>query len=88
MPQTAIIISQPQLCKRLEAQLDLLSERPKSLGWIITGTGDAQTIADIASPQSPILGMVDQLEAIIERTKPELALISLPAAMSDLVTSL
>ena len=79
MARTAIIIGQPPLCARLERQLDLLDERPITIGWVACAARDAETIADIASPQSPLLGTIEQLETIIERTAPDLALVTLPA---------
>ena len=81
MPDTALIIGLPVTCRRLERQLDLLDDRPVTIGWVLAGgvgdTGDGD----------PILGSIDELEAIIACRRPSLALISLPAVMSELVAS-
>ena len=59
MPDTALIIGLPVTCRRLERQLDLLDDRPVTIGWVLAGgvgdTGDGD----------PILGSIDELEAII-----------------------
>ena len=85
MPQTAIIIGQRENCRRLERQLDLLRDRPVTLGWVLTDH-DAQ--ADRLDDDAPILGAVDQLEAIVARRRPGLALVSLPAVMNELITTI
>ena len=88
MARTAILIGQPDSCRRLERQLDLLDDRPTTLGWIVTGAPSAHTIADIASPDILILGAIDQLESLTEKHRPDLALITLPAVMTDQITSI
>ncbi|MCZ6834740.1 MAG: polysaccharide biosynthesis protein [Planctomycetota bacterium] len=85
MPRTAILIGQPELCRRLEEQLDLLTDRPKTIGWIVTGVIPAQNINQSGCQ---FLGSVDQLEDSIEKHQPELALICLPAAMNQQVVSI
>ncbi len=78
MLQTAIIIGTPDTCHRIEQQLDLLDPRPVSIGWVIThGSCSANT-----------LGTLDDLESIVAKRKPHLALISLPGAMSELILSI
>ena len=85
---TAIIIGPPELCQRLERQLELLDDRPVSLGWIITGMRDTDVIADIASPEAPLLGTINDLESLIEKHHPGIALLTLPAVMTDLIISI
>jgi len=85
VPQTAIIIGQRENCRRLERQLDLLRDRPVTLGWVLTDH-DAQ--ADRLDDDAPTLGAVDQLEAIVARRRPGLALVSLPAVMNELITTI
>jgi len=80
---TAIIIGQPQTCLRLEQQLDLMDPRLVSIGWVVAGDSPAPFDT---SDRGPILGTLDQLEAIIARRRPNLALITLPAVMKDLIT--
>ena len=76
-----IIIGLPDSCRRLERQLDLLEDRPASLGWVVTaGAGGAEGAA-------PILGGLDELEAIVTERSPDLALVTLPGIMGRLVTS-
>lgn len=83
--QTAVLIGQPLTCLRLERQLDLLEQRPISIGWVLAEAGDqALDLTDAG----PILGTLDQLEAIIANRRPALALISLPAVMKDLIMSI
>lgn len=88
MARTAILIGQVETCRQLERQLDLLVERPLIVGWIVTGAQSAQTIADIASPDSSILGSINQLEALTEKHQPELALIALPAVLKDQIRAI
>lgn len=83
--QTALLIGQAHTCRRLEQQLDLMEQRPISIGWVVTN--DDIKPAD-SSNEGPILGTIDQLESIIARRRPALALISLPAVMKDLITSI
>jgi FlaA1/EpsC-like NDP-sugar epimerase len=87
-PQTAILIGQPELCRRLERQLDLLDHRPVTVGWIIASSnGHAWDTTE----EGPILGTIDQMESVIASRlngSPEVALISLPAVMKDLVASI
>jgi len=88
MARTAILIGQPALCRHLERQLELLDEPPHTLGWIVTTARDATIIAEIASPASPVLGTLEDLEAIIQRARPDLALLTLPGAMRDLIAAI
>jgi FlaA1/EpsC-like NDP-sugar epimerase len=81
MTETALIIGLPATCRRLERQLDLMEDRPITIGWLLAGDNDEDR-------GEPILGSIDDLEAVIARRRPSLALISLPAIMGDLVTSL
>ncbi|MFB3098768.1 MAG: hypothetical protein ACE1ZX_01865, partial [Acidimicrobiia bacterium] len=85
MPQTAIIIGQRENCRRLERQLDLLRDRPVTLGWVLT---DHDVEADRLDDDAETLGAVDQLEAIVARRRPRLALVSLPAVMNELITTI
>ncbi|MHC4612698.1 MAG: polysaccharide biosynthesis protein [Planctomycetota bacterium] len=82
MPRSAIIIGLPDTCRRLERQLDLVDERPVSLGWIVTDNAHAA-----AGGGAPILGGLDELEAIVAERKPGLGLVTLPGAMTGLITS-
>lgn len=82
---TAILIGPPELCHRLERQLDLLESRPITIGWIIAPAGASAFQCDEISP---ILGTIDELESIIAHRVPGIALITLPAVMKDLVTTI
>ncbi len=79
--KTAVIIGQPDSCRRLEQQLDLLESRPVTIGWVVTQPQNALH-------DEPLLGSIDQLESIIAQRRPAVALISLPAAMKDLIASI
>lgn len=88
--ETAILIGQPELCRRLERQLDLLNRKPISLGWVVTSAEQTQhgSPNGHARPNSPVLGSIDELEAIIARRKPGMALLTLPAVMKDQIASI
>ena len=76
--QTALLIGSAPLLARLEQQLDLLADRPVSIGWVTT---EQDPVAD-----GPVVGHVDELEAVVARRRPGIALVCLPAVMHDLVT--
>lgn len=82
---TAVLIGQPMLCRRLQQQLEILDHPPISIGWVIVD-GDTQPFD--ASNEGPILGTINELEAIIARRQPGIALITLPAVMKDLLMSI
>jgi FlaA1/EpsC-like NDP-sugar epimerase len=83
VPRSAIIIGLPETCRRLDRQLDLLEDRPASLGWIVTtGAAPARAVGG-----APILGGLDELEAIVAERRPDLALITLPSGMGRLITA-
>jgi len=80
---TAIIIGQPSTCERLERQIDLLADRPVTLGWVVIDEDDADHCGD-----ATVLGTGDHLEAILAQRRPSLALVTLPSVMADLVTDI
>ncbi len=82
MPKTALLIGPASTLERLERQLDLLPDRPVSIGWVLTGAGCA------ADARGPVLGREHELETIVARRRPNLALISLPAVMHEQITRL
>jgi FlaA1/EpsC-like NDP-sugar epimerase len=82
-PSTALLVGDAASLRRLERQLDLLPRRPVTLGWVLTHAERAPV-----EPSPPILGTIERLEAIAAAHRPDLAIVSLPAAMSDLVASL
>ncbi|MDY7110613.1 MAG: polysaccharide biosynthesis protein [Planctomycetota bacterium] len=90
MSRTAILIGLPPALERLERQLDLLPDRPVTLGWILApgtaGSAGSDRDAESSAETAPILGRLDELETIVARRRPAMALISLPAAMSGLIT--
>lgn len=79
---TAIIIGQPATCLRLERQLELSPARPVSLGWVVINDQAARTA------QGSVLGALNELEAIVAIHRPDVALVSLPAVMKDLIASI
>lgn len=103
MPQTAIIIGQRELCRRLERQLECLPDRPTIIGVILADAGSADGPAEpqpipaghrsseaqrpAANHSTPVLGTLDDLESIVRSHGPGIALLTLPAAMKDLITS-
>jgi FlaA1/EpsC-like NDP-sugar epimerase len=78
MSGTAIIIGQLQTCRCVERQLDLLDDRPVILGWVLAGGPSPE-------PGDPVIGRVDDLEPLLARRSPGLALVSLPASMGELI---
>jgi len=80
MPPNAILIGPAPALERLERQLDLLESRPVSLGWVLTGDEDAP-------PGRTVLGTHDELEAIVARRRPSLALVTMPAVMRELIAA-
>jgi FlaA1/EpsC-like NDP-sugar epimerase len=83
----ALLIGQAATLRALERQLDGLADRPVTLGWVVVDPAEA-TRAARAGGGEPILGHVGDLEAIVARRPPGVALVSLPAVMTDLVTGL
>lgn len=81
--QTAILIGQHATCHRLEQQLALMERRPISLGWILTELSGARN-----NESTPVLGTVSELDAIIARRRPAVALVSLPAVMNEQILSI
>jgi len=84
MTSQAIIIGLPDTCQRLDAQLDLLDRRPRTMGWVLAGaTSPTET-----QRNGPVLGEVSSLETIVRAHEPDLVLITLPAAMHKLITDI
>jgi FlaA1/EpsC-like NDP-sugar epimerase len=81
VPPTAIIIGLAETCRRLQRQLELLEDGPRCLGWIVTGG------AVDAAGSGPVLGGLDDLEAVVAEHRPGLALVTLPCAMGRLITA-
>ncbi|MHC5114130.1 MAG: polysaccharide biosynthesis protein [Planctomycetota bacterium] len=82
MPPTAttLLIGPAPALARLEAQLDLLDERPVSLGWVLTA-------GDGGSSDGKVRGSLDDLEAIVAAERPALALVCMPAVMTELIAA-
>ncbi|MGI9012746.1 MAG: polysaccharide biosynthesis protein [Phycisphaerales bacterium] len=80
---TVIIIGQLETCIRLERVLDLLdAQRPISLGWVLCNP------QPMSNKGLPILGTIDELEAVLARRLPSQALLSLPAVMHEEIQSI
>ncbi|MEM7229537.1 MAG: polysaccharide biosynthesis protein [Planctomycetota bacterium] len=84
MRKRAIIIGTPATCALIERQLDLLDDRPVTIGWVIRPQDDANRMP----ARIPLLGTTDELDTIAHTHAMDLALISLPAIMTDLVARL
>ena len=82
MRTTAILIGPPALCDTLERQLALLPETPILLGRVHVGHADARGAG------SPVLGTLEQLETVCASRTPSMALVTLPAPMSELLLSI
>jgi FlaA1/EpsC-like NDP-sugar epimerase len=64
---TTLLIGTPAACRRLEQQLDLLPDRPATVGWVLVEptTGEPR-----GSPDPEVLGTIDDLESIVARQRP------------------
>ena len=82
MRTTAILIGPASACDLLERQLALLPAAPVVLGRIHVGPE--------ATPGAgtPVLGSLEQLESICATRTPAMALVTLPAPMSELLASI
>jgi FlaA1/EpsC-like NDP-sugar epimerase len=80
MTQTALLIGLPETLRLLERQLDLLPDRPASIGWVV--------VRPCESTDDPVLGDLTDLESIVVTRRPTLALVCLPAVMADLVNTI
>jgi FlaA1/EpsC-like NDP-sugar epimerase len=88
LPRTAILIGQPHTCRRLDQQLNLLDPRPITIGWVLAADQPADAAPLDLSNDGPVLGTVDELESILARRRAAVALISLPAVMSDAIAQI
>jgi len=84
MSSTAILIGRPENCFRLEQQLNLLEQRPVTIGWVLIDDSERSE----CDPDDPVLGCINQLEAILAHRTPGLALVSLPGRFADLIQSI
>ncbi len=88
MRTTAILIGTEAACDQLERQLALVPSGPVVLGRVHAAGGPAVArSADTAICGSPVLGTLADLESVCATRRPALALVALPAAMSDLLLS-
>ncbi len=81
--QSAVIIGTPFTCQQVQQQLHLSAAAPQVIGWILTDARDAETCN-----QANVLGTVERLAAIVGKTSPDLALVSLPAAMQQRIVGI
>ena len=81
MRTTAILIGPAAACDRLERQLALAPEPPVVLGRV--HVGEAAGAGD-----TPVLGQLESLESVCATRRPGLALVTLPAAMSELLATI
>jgi FlaA1/EpsC-like NDP-sugar epimerase len=85
--ESVIIIGQPGTCMNVERMLDLLgAARPLTLGWIVVHDESAGPAG--LEREAPILGCLGELESIIARSRPSLAIVSLPAVMAEQIRSI
>jgi FlaA1/EpsC-like NDP-sugar epimerase len=82
MRTTAILIGPAASCDLLERQLALLPSSPVVLGRVHVGPESR------AGAGAPVLGSLEQLESVCAMRRPGLALITLPAPMADLLTTI
>jgi len=82
MRTTAILIGPAALCDQLEAQLALLPDSPVVLGRVQVGPEGSRGAG------APVLGRIEELESVCATRRPVLALVTLPAAMSELLATI
>jgi FlaA1/EpsC-like NDP-sugar epimerase len=79
MRNIAILIGTESACTQLERHITVAGERPMVIGRVLVG----QTSANAER-----LGSLDELESIVARRKPSIALVTLPSQMSELLASI
>jgi FlaA1/EpsC-like NDP-sugar epimerase len=72
-----ILIGTGHTVEQMNEQLRLLRDPPECVGCVLTEEEHVSL---------PVLGRISELEAIVDRYRPGMALVSLPAAMTGLVT--
>jgi FlaA1/EpsC-like NDP-sugar epimerase len=96
MQTRAILIGPSAECDLLEQQLALLSGSaaakgpiPAILGRVLVGTSGGHASAACGCPtQAPVLGVLDDLETICAVERPDVALVTLPAQMCELLLAI
>ena len=92
MRTTAILIGPQHACDLLERHVELSSQPPVILGRVRVGDAAGSTAVTAASTAvtagSPWLGGLHELESICATRRPTIALITLPAQMSELLLSI
>jgi FlaA1/EpsC-like NDP-sugar epimerase len=83
--RTAVLIGLPETLRRLHAQLGLLDDAPVVLGWVLADESNRDRLLE---SDGPVLGTWNELEVIVARRQPGLALVSLPAVLGDLVKTI
>ncbi len=85
MASTAIVVGTSATVRAVERQLALLANPPVLLGCVVhlAGGGTAERyVRDI-----PVLGDLSSLEVVVRTSAPSMVLISLPAAMNELIAA-
>jgi FlaA1/EpsC-like NDP-sugar epimerase len=82
MATTAVIIGTPATIRAVERQLALVPTPPILVGCVVHQREGQRYIRDL-----PVLGELDELETVCRLSTPTLALVSLPAAMADLIAA-
>jgi FlaA1/EpsC-like NDP-sugar epimerase len=90
MRTTAIVIGPAASCELLERQLALVPSSPVVLGRVLVGPApvDAGGNQVLGSIPGSVLGTLDALESICATRRPGVALVTLPAAMSELLLAI
>ena len=83
-----ILIGTESTLIQLTHQLTLLEDRSPCIEGVLLLHVEAESQDRLAEFGLPLLGCVDDLEEIVLSNHPELAIVSLPAAMRDAVTRL
>lgn len=82
MASTAIVIGTPATIRAVERQLALVASAPILAGCVVHQREGQRYIRDL-----PVLGDLDELETVCRLSTPSLALVSLPAAMPELIAA-
>ncbi len=84
MGQTCIIIGLASTCRRVEGMLALMEEPPEVLGWVVHEKGEVEE--NCGGDGGSAVADPPYLESMVARLQPDLALVSLPGVMADLIT--
>jgi FlaA1/EpsC-like NDP-sugar epimerase len=82
MASTALVVGTPATIRAVQRQIAVMAAPPILVGCVVHQREGERYIRDL-----PVLGDLDELETVCRLSTPSLALVSLPAAMSELIAA-